>query len=285
MKRPSFQFYPGDFFRDPGVRALSFAARGLWTDMLCLMHESDRRGYLQLNGKPVNAEQLARMTGGSTDEVSRLLQELENSGVFSRSEHGVAYSRRMVRDERKRDLCSEAGKRGGGNPTFKGHPKGVPKGRDKGEAKASSSSSTSTSVSDADASQRDVATTAIQVVVDAWNMLGKPFAMVSRIAGKRRTAIRNRLADDWWRENWRAGMERVRGSTFCRGGGEQGWVADFDWFVRPDTLTKVLEGKYDARTGTSKSGGSSDATRVRSERTDGDFSNIPVVQGVGGQPP
>ena len=151
MKRPSFQFYPGDFFRDPGVRAISFAARGLWTDMLCLMHESDRRGYLQLNGKPVNAEQLARMTGGSTDEVSRLLQELDNSGVFSRTEHGVMYSRRMVRDERKRELCSDAGKRGGGNPTFRGHPKGVPKGRRKGEAKASSSSSTSVTEANASA--------------------------------------------------------------------------------------------------------------------------------------
>ncbi len=37
------------------------------------------------------------------------------------------------------------------------------------------------------------------------------------------------------------------------------------------------------RTGNSFAG--SDATRVRSERTDGDFANIPKVQGVAGQPP
>lgn len=140
MKRPAFQFYPGDWLRDPGVRAISFAARGLWTDMLCLMHESDRRGYLQLNGKPVNAEQLARMTGGSTDDVSRLLQELEDSGVFSRSEHGMIYSRRMTRDERKREKCAEAGKRGG-NPTLKGHPKGRPKGESNRNPTPSSSTS------------------------------------------------------------------------------------------------------------------------------------------------
>lgn len=140
MKRPAFQFYPGDWLRDPGVRSISFAARGLWTDMLCLMHESDRRGYLQLNGKPVNAEQLARMTGGSTDDVSRLLQELEDSGVFSRSDHGMIYSRRMVRDERKREKCAEAGKRGG-NPTLKGHPKGRPKGESNRKPTPSSSTS------------------------------------------------------------------------------------------------------------------------------------------------
>lgn len=148
-KLPAFQFYPGDWMKDPSVRSLSYAARGLWTDMLCLMHASDRRGYLQLNGKPVTAEQLARMTGGSTDEVSRLLQELENSGVFSCTDHGVIYSRRMVRDEKKRQKCSVAGRKGGGNPklrtesTFKGGSKGGSKGAPKGEGGSSSSSSTS----------------------------------------------------------------------------------------------------------------------------------------------
>ncbi|QQR81232.1 MAG: hypothetical protein IPJ69_03595 [Deltaproteobacteria bacterium] len=157
-KLPSFQFYPGDWLKDPSLRSVSYAARGLWTDMLCLMHESDRRGYLQLNGKPVSLEQLARMTGGSTDEVSHLLQELKDSGVFSCTEHGMIYSRRFVRDEKKRQLCAEAGKRGG-NPmllknndipmTLKGHFKGEVKGEAKGppnpEITPSSSLSSSTS--------------------------------------------------------------------------------------------------------------------------------------------
>ena len=129
--------------KDPAVRSVSYAARGLWMDMLSLMHESARRGYLQVNGKPVNAEQLARMTGGSTDEVSRLLQELEDSGVFSRTDDGTIFSRRMVREERKRKLCSEAGIKGGGNPTFKGHTKGAFKGATKPNPNPSSSSSSS----------------------------------------------------------------------------------------------------------------------------------------------
>lgn len=144
MKLPSLQFYPGDWLKDPKLRSVSLAARGLWMDMLCLMHENDRRGYLQLgSGKPVTAEHLARMTGCSPDDASRLLQELEDSGVYSRTEQDVIYNRRMVRDDQKRRLCSEAGKKGGGNPTFKGQTKGDSKGRDKGGAKASSSASTS----------------------------------------------------------------------------------------------------------------------------------------------
>ena len=147
-KLPAFQFYPGDWMKDPAVRSLSPAARGLWIDMLCLMHESDRRGYLQhATGKPVTAEQLARMTGCSTDEVSRLLQELKDSGVFSCTEHGTIYSRRIVRDEAKREKCREAGSRGG-NPTLKGQSKGGSKGVAKGRSKRNPTPSSSSSSSE-----------------------------------------------------------------------------------------------------------------------------------------
>jgi hypothetical protein len=170
-KLPSFQFYPGDWMKDPGLRSVSLEARGLWIDMLCLLFESGRRGFLQHStGKPVSDEQLARMTGSSSEQVSRLLQELEDSGVFSRTEHGTIYSRRIIRDERKRRACSEAGKKGGGNPqykvrsgkggknkdlqpTFEGHSKGDCKGDGKGKSKQIPNPSSSTSISSSSSKQ------------------------------------------------------------------------------------------------------------------------------------
>ena len=120
MKLPSFQFYPGDWMKDPSLRSVSLEARGLWIDMLCLLFESGRRGYLQhRTGKPVTEEQLARMTGCSAEQVSPLLRELEDSGVFSRTEHGTVYSRRMVKDEQVRQARIAAGKQGG-NPRLNG---------------------------------------------------------------------------------------------------------------------------------------------------------------------
>jgi hypothetical protein len=124
-------------------------------DMLSLMHECARRGYLEVNGKPVSLAMLARMTGGTTDEVSRLFQELDSSGVISRTDDGLIFSRRMVRDEHKRNACREAGKRGG-NPALMGGdkggdkhtPKGGAKGGAKGEITPSSSSSSSSSDKD-----------------------------------------------------------------------------------------------------------------------------------------
>lgn len=115
MPRLAFlQFYPNDWLAEPSIRSCSLAARGLWIDMLSLMHLSPRRGYLlAVNGKPHTHEQIARLTGCSSDDVSLLLAELQSSGCFSCTSDGTIYSRRMVRDEEIRQVRSDAGRKGG----------------------------------------------------------------------------------------------------------------------------------------------------------------------------
>lgn len=44
MKRPSFQFYPGDWRANANLRRCSPAARGAWVDVLCVLHDSDEYG-------------------------------------------------------------------------------------------------------------------------------------------------------------------------------------------------------------------------------------------------
>jgi len=124
VKRPSFQFYPGDWLQDTSLRACSLAARGLWIDMLSFMHQGTPYGYLTLrsvkDGKdilqPILPAVLARMVGGSTEEVERLLAELEAAGVFSRDANGVIFSRRMVQDEKVRELRAAGGVQSLKNP-------------------------------------------------------------------------------------------------------------------------------------------------------------------------
>jgi hypothetical protein len=36
-------------------------------------------------------------------------------------------------------------------------------------------------------------------------------------------------------------------SDFCCGGGKDGWIANVDFFLRPNSVTNLLEGKYDNR--------------------------------------
>ena len=80
-------------------------------------------------------------------------------------------------------------------------------------------------------------------VVDAWNASG--FSKVRKLTEKRKTALKARLKDSDFRENWRNALDHAKRTKFCNGESDSGWVANLDWFLRPDTLTKILEGKYD----------------------------------------
>jgi hypothetical protein len=109
------KFYPADWRADPMLRNCSLTSRGLWMEMLALMHESERYGYLLVNGKQPTDRQLAIQAGATIDEVSMSLTELESEGVFSRDRNGIIYSRRMIRDEKRAENARKVGKKGG-NP-------------------------------------------------------------------------------------------------------------------------------------------------------------------------
>jgi hypothetical protein len=112
MKRPSFQFYPADWRKDAELQSCSLLARGLWHEVLCIMHECEPYGELRVNGKPMTADQLGRLVGITTAECKRCIQELEAAGVPSRTEDGALFSRRMVHDEAIRNARSTAGAAG-----------------------------------------------------------------------------------------------------------------------------------------------------------------------------
>lgn len=139
MKRPSFQFYPGDWTANPNLRRCSFAERGIWMELICLMHDQEPYGMLRWPLK-----EIAQAIGC---KVSDLLA-LKRKGVLKGADAGPVepfiyiprsgrkdgepvtlidtqdgplwYSSRMVKDEYVRTI------RGDGN-TPKGAPKQPPK--------------------------------------------------------------------------------------------------------------------------------------------------------------
>lgn len=129
--RPSFQWFPGDWRRDTALQSLPLAVRGLWLEMLNIMHDGEPYGHLTAGGVAITVEELARMVGGSAKEVAAGVAALEARKVLSRTAEGVIYSRRMVRDEAVRVARADGGRsvyqhgcKGGG----KGGPKGSAKG-------------------------------------------------------------------------------------------------------------------------------------------------------------
>lgn len=112
------KFYPQDWRADEKLRNCSLGARGLWLEMLCLMHRSERYGTLLINGDPPTLEQLAMQVGATPHEVAEMLQDLEKAGVFSRTGGNAIYSRRMKRDEKKSKNAQRNGSKGG-NPRLR----------------------------------------------------------------------------------------------------------------------------------------------------------------------
>lgn len=112
MKRPAFQFYPADWRRDAALQSCSIAARGMWIELMCVMHDCEPYGVLSINGKPMTASQVARLVGESEKLVDKLIGELEAAGVCSRDAEGRLFSRRMVKDEGVREARAAGGAAG-----------------------------------------------------------------------------------------------------------------------------------------------------------------------------
>lgn len=133
---PSFQFYPNDWLSDVNLRMCSVASKGLWIDLICLMHRTKRVGYLvqKVDQKWINldAKMIQKLTGIGHKKVSNLIQELIKNEVLRIDEEGLMYSKRIVKDEALRATRRVAGKKGGNpylvnqNPNQNGKQKTTP---------------------------------------------------------------------------------------------------------------------------------------------------------------
>lgn len=104
-KLPAFQFYTGDWMKDPSLSMCSPATRGIWIDLLCAMHELDRSG--QVTG---TTDQLARICRCTASEMSAAIAELKDTKTAQISERDgriTVTSRRMSRECHERDSARE----------------------------------------------------------------------------------------------------------------------------------------------------------------------------------
>lgn len=134
MKRPAFQFYPDKWQSDKALRTCSIGARGLWMEICCVMHTCAPYGHLtDAKGRATADKDAAQLCGVGLAAYRKLFAELDDKGVPSRTPAGIIFSRRMVRDERLREVRAEGGILGAEHGSKGGRPK-TPKGSSKGLA-------------------------------------------------------------------------------------------------------------------------------------------------------
>lgn len=128
MKRPSFQFYPGDWSTDLALRRCSPAARGVWMDVLCALHNSDDAyGLLRwplkeiastIGAAPAHMRELVEkgVLRGSDKTIETPLVYVPKSGrkegapvtLIPTQAGPLWYSKRLVKDEYIRTIRGES---------------------------------------------------------------------------------------------------------------------------------------------------------------------------------
>lgn len=130
MKRPSFQFYPGDWQSNSNLKRCTHEEKGIWIDVMCVLHDQEEYGIARW---PLR--EIAQAVGASLPKLKCLVEK----GVLKGSEKGqkcqafvfiptlsgrkkgapitlleeqegpIWYSSRMIEDEYKRVVRGEYG--------------------------------------------------------------------------------------------------------------------------------------------------------------------------------
>jgi len=92
-----------------------------------------------------------------------------------------------------------------------------------------------------------VKTSEVEAFFDVWNSLPAPTIKVQNITKDRENTLKAHLQDAWWQEHWNEAVDKIPDLPFLLGDNDKGWILDIDFFLRPNTVLKIIEGKYDKR--------------------------------------
>lgn len=83
-------------------------------------------------------------------------------------------------------------------------------------------------------------------IVNLYHSILWGFPKIKKLTAKRKTAMRKRWLDDLTTLNdWRDYFKDAGRKQFLIGRNDRGWVANFDFLLREQTIAYMQEGKYD----------------------------------------
>lgn len=279
MRRPSFQFYPADWRSNAKLRRCSHAERGIWLEVICLLHDAEDYGILRWPLKDIALAVGCRATDLSALRDKGVLKGADAGGrceahIYTPRHAGkdgapvelipaqdgpIWYSSRMVRDEYVRSNRG-AGTRFGDEPKKapiprEGDTPKVEPTRREGDGASSSSSS---------AVQPGVA---YATLVPANGVPPCPHREIIALYAKHlpmgvqvKPDVWNGSRADHLRARWREKPERrildwwdkffahcaqspfLTGQTSKPGCGP--FLVSLDWIIRPENFAKIYEGFY-----------------------------------------
>jgi hypothetical protein len=91
-------------------------------------------------------------------------------------------------------------------------------------------------------------------IMKLYNEICVSLPKIKNIDGQRRKAVAARWRTYKTIETFKELFQATEGSDFLKGSNDRNWNADFDWIMKPNNFSKVLEGKYANKKGGETSG-------------------------------
>lgn len=88
-----------------------------------------------------------------------------------------------------------------------------------------------------------VSSTKVQPIIDSWNSLGLQ-KLVAINPNTNRYRLLNARIKEYGLDTVLEAIENINYSSFLRGQNNKNWTITFDWLIKPNNFTKVLEGNY-----------------------------------------
>ncbi len=86
-----------------------------------------------------------------------------------------------------------------------------------------------------------------QKFMDTWNDVASKSGIprITTMGGKREATLKARLRDPFWRDNWKAALDKIKDCPFLMGDNDREWRANIKFFLKPDTVAEIIEGQHD----------------------------------------
>ena len=113
-----------------------------------------------------------------------------------------------------------------------------------------------------------VSSTKVQPIIDSWNSLGLQ-KLVAINPNTNRYRLLNARIKEYGLDKVLEAIENIRYSSFLKGQNNKNWTITFDWLIKPNNFTKVLEGNYRDKGGENK--GESIRTNIEASEGESEY--------------
>lgn len=100
-KYPAFLFYPESWLADNKLSLCSYQTKGVWIDLICRMHQSEKYGYLYVSNRYLKKDDVQKMLKiADKKEFDEIWNELMVNEILKEDEFGF-YSKKLIEENEK----------------------------------------------------------------------------------------------------------------------------------------------------------------------------------------